>query len=29
MRPGFVEAIRGNALLPADALLGAGIVYGE
>jgi hypothetical protein len=29
MRPAFVEAIRGNVLLPADALLGAGIVYGE
>jgi hypothetical protein len=29
MRPAFVEAIGANILLPADTLLGAGIVYGE
>ncbi|MGQ0595542.1 MAG: glutamate--tRNA ligase [Gammaproteobacteria bacterium] len=29
MRPAFVEAIRANVLLPADALLWAGILYGD
>ena len=29
MRPAFVEAIRANVLLPADALLWVGILYGD